>query len=116
LLKRIDAGEDFGTLARKYSEDADARGGGDENDVSRDDMGPQLGPAVFAMKPGQVSRVLTADAGYYIFKVTDHKPARVVPFEEAATFIRQGLGFMNFERLPALIERLKTTAKIEVLF
>lgn len=117
LLKRV-AGEDFDTLARQYSEDASARGGGDQNWVSRDDL-RELGSAAFAMTPGQVSDVITTGNGYYIMKVLARRPARTVPFEEATPQIKNVLKFEKagpkVESWQTLIEGLKQKAKIEVL-
>ena len=118
LLTRVRAGEDFGQLARRYSEDASARGGGDQNDVTREDL-RELGATAFAMTPGQVSDVITTADGYYVMKVTDRKPAGIVPFEEAAPDIKH---LLKYETVPdkaaqweTFLQGLRQKATIEVL-
>ena len=52
---------------------------------------PAFDEVAFSLKPGQISDVVTTQFGYHIIKVTDHKPARTVPFDEASAQIKQFL-------------------------
>ena len=77
------AGADFSELAKKNSDDAsNAPKGGDLGWFVR---GQMLGPfdqAAFALKPGELSGIVTTEYGYHIIKVNDKQHARVKPFEE----------------------------------
>jgi len=116
VLKKAKAGEDFGKLAQQYSQDGSASQGGDLNFFPRGQMVPEFSNAAFALKPGQISDVVTTQFGYHIIKVTDRKPGRVVPFEEAAPQIKQYLeGQKKQEHADAFINGLKQKSKIEVL-
>ncbi len=47
-------------------------------------MVPAFDEVAFALKPGEISDVVTTQFGYHIIKVTDRKPAGTVPFEEVS--------------------------------
>jgi len=116
VLKRAKSGEDFGKLAQQYSQDGSAAQGGDLNFFPKGQMVPEFSNVAFALKPGQVSDIVTTQFGYHIIKVTDRKPGRVIPFEEAAPQIKQFLeGQKKQQHADAFIEGLKKKSKIEVL-
>lgn len=116
VLKKAKAGEDFGKLAQQYSQDGSAAQGGDLNYFPKEQMVPEFSTVAFALKPGQLSNVVTTQFGYHIIKVTDHKQGRVVPFEEAQAQIKQFLeGQKKQDRQNAFVEGLKKKSKIEVL-
>lgn len=117
LLKRVKAGEDFGALAKQYSADpGSGANGGDLGTFPRGRMVPAFDQAVFSLKPGQISEVVTTEFGYHIIKLTAVKPGGVVAFEEARPQIRQFLERQKKqERQQAYIEQLKKKAKVEVL-
>lgn len=116
VLKKAKAGEDFAKLAQQYSQDGSAAQGGDLNYFPRAQMVPEFSNVAFSLKPGQISDVVTTQFGYHVIKVTDRKPGRVVPFEEAQGQIRQFLeGQKKQQHADAFIEGLKKKSKIEVL-
>jgi peptidyl-prolyl cis-trans isomerase C len=116
VLKQAKAGADFGKLAQEHSQDGSAAQGGDLNYFSKGQMVPAFDKVAFALKPGQISDVVTTQFGYHIIKVIDHKAARTVPFEEAAHKIKDYLGGQKKQaHADAFIEGLKKKSKIEVL-
>lgn len=89
ILAKIRQGEDMGDLARAHSLSPDAKDGGDLGFFDA-----RSAPAIFTeicqrLKVGEVSDVVQTDYGYQIFQLLEKRPARQVPFEEAATTIRQ---------------------------
>jgi peptidyl-prolyl cis-trans isomerase D len=83
LLKQLKAGADFSKLAEKNSEDSsNAPKGGDLGWFVRGAMVPQFDQAAFALKPGELSGIVTTEYGYHIIKVNEKENARVKPFEE----------------------------------
>lgn len=81
-LKRIRQGEDFGTVAAELSGDPEAvENRGDMGWMAKGRPLPVPAPGVLEMEPGQVSELIESPLGYYIFKVTDAKPAGLEPFE-----------------------------------
>src|SRR5262249_32440794 len=73
VIKRAQAGEDFGKLAREVSEDtSNAAQGGDLGLVGRGELVPQFEQAAFALKKGEVSPApVRTPFGYHAIKVTD---------------------------------------------
>src|SRR5439155_13182507 len=116
VLKQAKAGADFAKLAQQHSQDGSAAQGGDLNYFSKGQMVPEFDKVAFALKPGQLSGVVTTQFGYHVIKVTDHKPGRVVPFEESSQQIKQFLTEQKKQQhSDAFIEGLKKKSKIEVL-
>lgn len=84
LLKQIKGGADFAELAKTNSGDTySAAKGGDLGFFGKGQMVPDFEKAAFALKPGQVSDVVESQYGYHIIKLTDHKDANTMPFEQA---------------------------------
>lgn len=80
LLRRVRAGEDFATLAEKYSDDPPTKSkGGDLGFFSRGTMLEPFERAAFAMKPGEVSEPVKTEVGYHLIKVVDHEPMVAEP-------------------------------------
>ena len=116
VLKQAKSGGDFAKLAQQHSQDPSAAQGGDLGFFPRGQMVPEFDQAAFSLPVGQVSGVVTTQFGYHVLKVTDKKPARTVPFEEAAPQIKQYLEQQKKqETADAFITGLKKKSKIEIL-
>ena len=116
VLKQARDGADFAELAKKHSADGSAQQGGDLNFFTRGQMVPPFDQAAFAMKPGEISDIVTTQFGYHIIKVTERRPAATVPFEQVSGRITEFLtDQQKQEKADAFIQSLKERAKIEVL-
>lgn len=82
LGKKLNAGEDFSTLARQYSEDGLASAGGTMGWFGRGVMQKSFESAAFALQPGQISPVVETDYGYHIIRVTARRGGAYLPLEE----------------------------------
>jgi peptidyl-prolyl cis-trans isomerase D len=91
-LKRARAGEDFASLAKRYSQDGTAPNGGDLGFFSRGQMVKEFEDAAFALPVGGVSDLVRTPYGFHVIKVTDSRPGRTIPLEEAREAIRKDLG------------------------
>ncbi|GHT74369.1 peptidyl-prolyl cis-trans isomerase [Bacteroidia bacterium] len=78
IYAKLNAGEDFGELAKEYSDDkGSAQRGGDLSWFKYGDMVPEFNDAVFAMTDtGSISRPVKTQYGYHIIKLLD-KQSRV---------------------------------------
>jgi peptidyl-prolyl cis-trans isomerase SurA len=129
LKNRLDAGEDFGTLAMNYSEDPEtSSNGGDMGFHNESEMRPD--PTVYAaitkLKAGQVTDILPLldgqtkkPAGYAIYKLISREPAgqRELTDPAVQSTIRQQLRDGRSQLLKAAyLETLRDQAKVENFF
>ena len=115
--KRVKAGEDFAQLAKEHSQDGSAAQGGDLDFFGRGRMVPPFEQAAFALKPGEVSDIVTTQFGYHIIKVTERRTESTVPFDDQLQErLRQILTEQKKqEKAASFVASLKQKSKIEVL-
>jgi len=94
IRKRIKAGEDFASLAKKFSEGPSASRGGELGFFIRGKMVKPFEDTAFFLKPGEVSGVVTTQFGYHVIKVVEHRPPSIESYQSAKPkierFLRQG--------------------------
>jgi len=74
ILKRARAGEDFGALAKEYSQDRGSKSvGGELGWFGRGSMIKPFEDAAFELKPGELSGVVETVFGYHIIQVEDRR-------------------------------------------
>jgi len=75
---RIKSGEDFGFLAKTYSEDPGSAGeGGDLGFFNRGDMAKEFTAYAFKLKAGETSPVFETEFGYHILQVIERRGEQV---------------------------------------
>ncbi|MDZ7372968.1 MAG: peptidylprolyl isomerase [candidate division KSB1 bacterium] len=78
IRSRILKGEDFGSLAKQYSEDPGSAGrGGELGLLSRGDFVPEFEEAAFALQPGQISEVVKTRFGYHVIQCIDKRGDKI---------------------------------------
>ena len=82
VLAKLTAGADFATLAKEVSEDkgSAARGGEIPGWIERDKTVPPFEKAAFALKPGELSRVIRTRYGLHIIKLLEYRKAEPVSY------------------------------------
>jgi peptidyl-prolyl cis-trans isomerase C len=80
LLKRARAGEDFGKLAKEFSEDPGSKDKGGEYTFPRGEMMPEFEAAAFSLNTNQVSDIVATPFGFHIIKLYEKIPARKEEF------------------------------------
>lgn len=116
ILARIKAGEDFGDLAYKMSEDNYRVKSGDIGYMHKGRMLPEIEEAAFKLKVGEMSDLIKAENNWYIIKLEDKKPEHQLSFEETKDKLKKELETTRAQELKeAWITDLRAKAKIEVL-
>ena len=70
IKQRLDAGEDFGELAREYSDDeTSANLGGDMGWFPPDSYGQQVQQTLESLEPGEISEPFQSQVGWHIMKL-----------------------------------------------
>jgi peptidyl-prolyl cis-trans isomerase SurA len=77
IRERILNGENFATMAVLYSEDPGASRGGDIGWASKTELDPAYFKAAFALKPGQISKIVESSFGFHLIQLQDKTDDRV---------------------------------------
>lgn len=109
VRKRIQAGEDFATLARAMSQDpASAEQGGDLGWFGRGQMVPAFEKAAFETPAGQLAPVVESDFGFHVVEVLGARPAGAIPLAEVRDQIRRQLQLQRSQQaVQAEAQRLR---------
>ena len=89
-LARLRAGEAFEVVARSVQE-GDGQAGWVQDNLGRDAVPPLFAESIFALEENEVSEIVEAEYGFFIFEVTSRKASAQLTFDEAAVSIRREL-------------------------
>lgn len=110
VLKKIEAGEEFASLAKEYSADTgSAAEGGDLGYFGKGVMVSEFEDAAFGLEVGEVSDIVETQFGYHIIKVFD-KVDEQSPLSDEKDSIKK---ILLSEKYTQTIEKLRKAAKIE---
>ena len=121
LLKQLKGGANFADLAKKNSDDGSKDQGGDLGWFTHGQMVPEFDSAAFALKPKELSGVVTSQFGYHIIQVTEKEPAKIKPFEEVkdelakevrAQSVADKMQSLGDEMHAALVKAPKSVAEV----
>lgn len=73
LKNKIDKGESFEALAKKYSKCPSGQNGGDLGYFRRGDMVKEFEDSAFSLPVGEVSQPVKTQFGWHLIKVTDKR-------------------------------------------
>ena len=111
--KEAKAGKDFTALAKKYSDDAMAKTGGDLGVVNRGDMLPEIDQVLFSLKKDSVVGPIKTSVGYHILKALSDIKKEVRPFDDVKSEITSNL---VLEKRQIRLKSLRDNVKIKVLW
>jgi peptidyl-prolyl cis-trans isomerase C len=114
--KRAASGEDFGAVAKQFSQDVTAAKGGDVEPFPRGVMFPKFEETAFSLKPGEVSGVFETPKGFNVVKLIALQPPSIHPFDDVKAQLMLELSRLKEQNLvQAKVQQLSTTAKVVVL-
>jgi len=117
LRTRIEQGESFAELAKRFSDDIYSSQGGDMGFIAEGAFQiSELNKAAFALKDGEMSEVLTSLYGFHLLRRIETRPARKLSLEEAAPILRATLEEeTQFAAREAWISSMKESIGVEIL-
>ena len=117
ILKRAKTGEDFGKLAKDYSEDPGSKDkGGELLSFPRGQMVPEFEAAAFSLNTNQISDIVTTQYGYHIIKLSEKIPAKKMELAKLAPDIKERLKQEAMQKLiPNYMEKMKKDNNVEIL-
>lgn len=115
LQERVEAGEDFTELARKYSEEPNAVNGGELGIFGRYGMDENFTKVAFSTPVGQVSGPVLTKFGYHIILVEDKFPEEVARFDEIKEQLKSAIeGEKRNQIFLIYITQLKAQSNVEI--
>lgn len=91
IISELNAGSDFGDVARKYSQDSRKGKGGDWGWQRRSDLRKEFSDVIFALEKGKFSDPVIMPEGAFILFAEDRKYAGVLPIDEVRPEIERML-------------------------
>ena len=82
IALQVANGLPFEDAATKYSLSPEGKAGGDLGYFARGTMPKIFDEICFSLPPGQVSRVVSSDYGFHLFKVIERRPAQARPAQQ----------------------------------
>jgi peptidyl-prolyl cis-trans isomerase SurA len=108
-------GQDFGDLAKKYSEDASGKDGGNLGSLKRGELAPDIEEAILALTPGQVSSPFRSKIGYHLFLLVSKETLTGVALTQARSQIRDILYRQKYDaRMQEWIAEIRQRAVIDI--
>jgi len=114
IQEKVKRGEDFGDLARQFSQGPSNTRGGDLNYFRRGQMVKPFEDVAFALAPGEVSDIVETRFGYHLIKVTDKKPETMIAYDDIKKKLNEYLKQGRIQEETRLyVRRLKEKAEVK---
>jgi len=106
------AAEDFGQIAKIFSEAGTAENGGLLGPLKRGELSPQLEEVAFSLEVGAVSEVLEMSYGFHIIEIVERKEDTLTPLDEVRESLRVALQERAYvEKLTTFMEKARSQAE-----
>ena len=117
IKARLEAGEDFATVAKEVSDDpATAENGGDLGWVFKGERGDAFDEVAFSLEPGEIGGPIEMNGGYAIIKVEEKDPEHPVSEQELENRRQQAFfDWLNAQVAAADVEKNLTPEMIPPL-
>ncbi len=113
IREKAIAGENFGELAKQYSDCPSKKKGGNLGYIKKGNLDINLEKTAFSLDSGEVSEILLTKYGYHLIKCTDRLTEMTILFEKARPQIERSLIQNKVrEKLYAYLENIKEKADL----
>lgn len=115
VIAKLDKGEDFATLAKKYSTDpGSAQNGGDLGWFGAGKMVPEFEAAAYALKKNEISKPIKTTNGYHVIQLTDKKEKE--SYEKMKTKLEYDLKVSKIDqaKVQTMLDKLVKDAEVDV--
>ncbi len=106
LLERVKNGEDFGELAKRYSDGTTAKSGGELGVFDRGQLAKDIEDTVFKLNKGQMTDVIRTKTGFLTLRVEQRFQAGLQPLDKVESEIMNRLYVQKMD--PELRRYLQT--------
>jgi peptidyl-prolyl cis-trans isomerase SurA len=116
VYTRVMGGEDFGELARDFSDDsATAKNGGRLGILKRGELAPDIEKAILRLSPGEHSPPFRSEVGYHLFELDSKETLAGEQLAQARNQIRDILYKQKYDaRLNEWLVEIRSKAIIEM--
>ncbi|NTF82481.1 peptidylprolyl isomerase [Rhizobium rhizogenes] len=112
IIKELDAGKDFATLAKEKSTDPNKADGGDLGYFAHGRMVKEFEDAAFALPVGTYTKTpVKSDFGWHVIKVEDKRVAPPPPFDQVKDQVRQ---LVMRDKYLELLNNAKQNTKVAI--
>ncbi|HEX8049056.1 peptidylprolyl isomerase [Rhizobium sp. ICMP 5592] len=112
IIKELDAGKDFATLAKEKSTDPNKADGGDLGYFAHGRMVKEFEDAAFALPVGTYTKTpVKSDFGWHVIKVEDKRVAPPPPFDQVKDQVRQ---LVMRDKYLELLNKAKQDTKVAI--
>jgi peptidyl-prolyl cis-trans isomerase C len=113
VIDKLEAGEDFGELAKTESTGPSGPGGGDLGFFARGQMVPEFEEAAFALEDGEfTSEPVETQFGWHVIFREEHRTQAPPEFDAVKNQIRQ---VVLTEKYGEMVSQMRDDAEIEIL-
>jgi parvulin-like peptidyl-prolyl isomerase len=92
IYNQLEAGANFATLAKKFSEDTGSKANGGKLTISKGQTVKAFDSIAFALKKNLISKPIKTEFGWHIIQALSNvKPAKVTPLKDVKESIKQQL-------------------------
>jgi peptidyl-prolyl cis-trans isomerase SurA len=129
IVERVRAGEEFGDLARQYSDDGATRQLGGDLEIRapqgapqvkaglRQALAPELDAAVQMLEPGQITEPIQVEDAIVIVQLIERQPGRFTTYEAAKQEMWVRLRAEKIDKAKrAWLEEIKSRTHVELRF
>ena len=111
IIKQLQAGGDFATIAKEKSADGSKDEGGDLGYFNKGDVVPAFWAAADALKPGEITKTpVETEFGWHVIQVEDRRPVQPPPFDS----VREQLyNQLSRQVIADELEKLRSKAKVQ---